>query len=79
MPGVELDFLSSRVFDIKEDAEHHIWIATNYEGIVRLDLQDKTQAVCGRTKAGCAEYLLPAGRFPSADMGRLYVERTFLL
>ena len=37
------------------------------------------RSVCGRTKAGCAEYLLPAGRFPSADMGRLYVERTFLL
>ena len=49
MPGVELDFLSSRVFDIKEDAEHHIWIATNYEGIVRLDLQDKT---CRRYAVG---------------------------
>ena len=79
MPGVELDFLSSRVFDIKEDAEHHIWIATNYEGIVRLDLQDKT---CRRYAVGQkrdVQNLLPAGRFPSADMGRLYVERTFLL
>ena len=42
MPGVELEFLHSRIFDIKEDAERNIWIATNYEGIVRINLQDKT-------------------------------------
>lgn len=42
MPGAELEFLHSRIFDIKEDAERNIWIATNYEGIVRINLQDKT-------------------------------------
>ena len=42
MPGAELEFLHSRIFDIKEDTEGNIWIATNYEGIVRLNLQDKT-------------------------------------
>ena len=46
MPGAELEFLHSRIFDIKEDAERNIWIATNYEGIVRINLQDKTYEVC---------------------------------
>ena len=26
----------------RQDAERNIWIATNYEGIVRINLQDKT-------------------------------------
>ena len=74
MPGVELDFLSSRVFDIKEDAEHHIWIATNYEGIVRLDLQDKTcrryavgQKRDGRISSAC--WSIPVSRYGQALCG----------
>lgn len=39
MPGAELGIPSFTVFfDIKEDAERNIWIATNYEGIVRINL-----------------------------------------
>lgn len=36
IPGINSDFLDSRVFDIKEDNEGNIWIATNYEGIVYI-------------------------------------------
>lgn len=49
MPNVELEFLNSRIFDIKEDAERNIWIATNYEGVVRINLKDKT---CRRYAVG---------------------------
>lgn len=40
-PGVDLTFLDSRIFDIKEDGSMNIWIATNYEGIARVNLRTK--------------------------------------
>ncbi len=43
--SAELEFLHSTcIFDIKEDTERNIWIATNYEGIQSTNLRDKTQA-----------------------------------
>lgn len=36
-----VDFLSSRIFDIKEDNAKNIWIATNYNGIIKINLRKK--------------------------------------
>lgn len=37
LPGTDCSFLDSRIFDIKEDKNGNIWIATNYEGIVYIN------------------------------------------
>ena len=80
MPGAELEFLHSRIFDIKEDTERNIWIATNYEGIVRINLQDKTykRYAVGQKRDVQNIFCLLVDS-PSADLGRLYVEWSFLL
>lgn len=47
----DTDLVSSNIFDIKEDQEKNIWIATNYEGVSRINLstrQYKKYAVNGK-------------------------------
>ena len=57
----------------------NIWIATNYEGIVRINLQDKTyKRYAVGQKRDVQEYLLPVGRFPSADLGQALCGMVFL-
>lgn len=37
----DVEFLSSRIFDLKEDGLKNIWLATNYHGIIKINLKTK--------------------------------------